>query len=504
MSKPLPGTSTALSTLAQPAPIPTLGSTPLGCVSAYTQHPSTSINPLGQRAGNTPPVTVSMQIPATTSSIATLRSSLFPLPVDWCNQTDKKDLIQLFKLSSSVLSQPASVLYCIIVKPDRSWKVFVNGQRVEKKSTSVLSAIPDRLLDRSAVMNLIFQLNSAFVCCGLPKAGYIKMAKARKDAVFRNADNAVRATIDSSHPVCVNGETLRSTIRTTDCEVLSNSPLCVKCRAFRPVLRSSYSRWLRSQSAEISKFTNDRYLTSEQKETKLKTLQVAAERKRNSVKQDGARLYAGSQLKTLQNGVIAAEGGSQLYEETMKTLQESVVAIEMVEEVGAQLCVGAQLQDSVKVEQVGTLLCAEGQLKTLPHSAVATEFDTQRAHLKTLPNGVVAAEVEQVGTQRARLKTLPNSAVAAEVVQLKTLEDSVGSIEMVEQQFYPATQLKTLQDNVVAMKTLQDRVIAVEKICTQLYEGAPFKPLHDGVMDAQLCAEVMKTLQDCVVATEKF
>ncbi len=68
-------------------------------------------------------------------------------------------------------------------------------------------------------------------------------------------------------------EVYQSTIRTVDCAILADLPLCNKCKEFSPVLCTSYSHWLRRLGKEnISKYTNNRYLTSIQKDIKLKKL----------------------------------------------------------------------------------------------------------------------------------------------------------------------------------------------------------------------------------------
>ena len=79
----------------------------------------------------------------------------------------------------------------------------------------------------------------------------------------------------------MNGEIYQSTLRTTECSLLSQSPLCSQCRDYGPVLRSIYSQWIGKSRDHVNKFTNNRYLTPSQKDAKLKNLQdrVHQERK---------------------------------------------------------------------------------------------------------------------------------------------------------------------------------------------------------------------------------
>lgn len=178
-----------------------------------------------------------------------------------------------------------------------SWKVFVNGQCVQRDKSTILSTIPDKL-DHGTIMKLISLLDSVHVCHGYPKKEYIDMASIRKWD-FRGKDGKLRALVDASHPVVMKGEVYPSTIRTTECALLSDSPLCSQCRDYGPVLRSTYSRWLGTSSDEVSKFTNNRYLTSPQKGAKLKQLQY----KVSSVQKEKKVLEAKIEELTSKHGI---------------------------------------------------------------------------------------------------------------------------------------------------------------------------------------------------------
>ena len=149
------------------------------------------------------------------------------------------------------------------------------------------------------------------------------MAKERK-GVFRSVDATVRATLDSSYPVTFEDHIYESSIRTTECQVLTDSLVCSSCKAFRPVLRSMYSRWLRSSNKENveSKFTNNRYLHSPQKDAKLKKLQeraVVAEKERNA-------LRAAVEELTRKNGVNVEPSFHQDIVSIMSENQDKIAA----------------------------------------------------------------------------------------------------------------------------------------------------------------------------------
>ena len=155
----------------------------------------------------------------------------------------------------------------------------MNGHHVERGSSTILSSFP-HFLDHGTVMRLISKLESAHICRGYPRKEFVDMANAR-GGVIRRVNGEARAHVDSLHPVAMNGEIYQSTLRTTECSLLSQSPLCSQCRDYGPVLRSIYSQWIGKSRDHVNKFTNNRYLTLSQKDAKLKNLQdrVHQERK---------------------------------------------------------------------------------------------------------------------------------------------------------------------------------------------------------------------------------
>ena len=142
--------------------------------------------------------------------------------------------------------------------------------------------LPSNLNNHGTAMKLILILDSAHVCHGYPKREYVEMASSCK-GVFRGKSGEVRAQIDSTNPVIMQGKVYQTTIRTVGCALLSNSPLCDQCKKYGPVLRATFSRCRNTQN-EVSKFTNNRFLTSPQKCTKLKQLQkkVVSEQKQKN------------------------------------------------------------------------------------------------------------------------------------------------------------------------------------------------------------------------------
>ena len=217
------------------------------------------------------------------------------LPLAWYHQGERTDRIQLCKLQ---IVHPMKISYCIVVELDGSWKVFVNNQHVERNVTPIFSAIPEHL-NHAAVMHLISVMDSANVCCGYPQSKYIEMADARK-GIFKSKDGVARAKVDTSLPVTLDGEVYHSTIRTTNCHILSLSPMCSKCKDYVSILRTCYSRWCKKSGDEVSEFTNNRYLTSPQKTKKIEQLQrkvVAGRQERTALLEKIERLTSQSGIE---------------------------------------------------------------------------------------------------------------------------------------------------------------------------------------------------------------
>lgn len=218
----------------------------------------------------------------------------------WHYDTNQQTRLYKFAPCETPNSQPVMVSHSILLEADMSWKVFVYGHHINR-TCSVLSLIPDKL-NSCAVMKLISNLDSANICRGYPMRKYTEMAKARK-GVLRDKDGADRAKVDTSCPVVMNGESFDSTIRTTKCEIVTYSPhsLCKECSKYGHVLRGTYTRWLDTSTHDnnISKYTNNRYLTSPQKCVKLRQLQQKASNR----KKEKAALLSKIEDLTSKSGI---------------------------------------------------------------------------------------------------------------------------------------------------------------------------------------------------------
>ena len=217
-----------------------------------------------------------MPIHPPAASVQHLYTSLPPLKPSWSNQTPlHHEEIRLCKILCQPLSskQPMAISHSIIIHSDLTWTVFVHGHKVNPTNRSPLSSIPTPITSAS-LAKLVDILDMASICPGHPDDNFLKMADSRKGK-FTSVSEEVVAFTDDHIPVTFNGSTFSRTLRTAACDILVHGGKCDACTAYRPQLRSMYSRWSRKTSTP-PKFGNNRYLNTPQKQAKLKNLAPAA------------------------------------------------------------------------------------------------------------------------------------------------------------------------------------------------------------------------------------
>ena len=119
------------------------------------------------------------------------------------------------------------------------------------------------------------------------------------------------AVVDGSYPVELNGEQHARTIRTSCCQLLSNSTKCQSCVSHRSTLRATYHRWHKQQDklgTPSSSHVNDRFLQSPQKTAKIKRHRARL----TSAQQHGERVKDGITSIILEHGVTV---GPSLHED---------------------------------------------------------------------------------------------------------------------------------------------------------------------------------------------
>lgn len=140
-----------------------------------------------------------------------------------------------------------------------------------------LSAIPMHL-NSASFKSLIKIVECAKICPGHPNTNYIEMARKCKDGVFLSQNGDTKAKLEVTEDAI--GDTYLITIRTSQCELLISCEgvsRCDACKTYSKTLRALYSHFSNNERIMTpSKFTNNRYLSSPDKERKLKHLRKRA------------------------------------------------------------------------------------------------------------------------------------------------------------------------------------------------------------------------------------
>ena len=132
---------------------------------------------------------------------------------------------------------------------------------------TLLCDIPYQI-DVVSFSKLYSVLDSA-ICTGNSQSHFVDMANSRK-GMFLSASKKPIARLETE-PL--------PTIRTVGCDLLISSTKCCKCMDYELTLRALHCRWVKNKKcspSEPSKFTNNRYLKTPEKMSKLKLLQEKA------------------------------------------------------------------------------------------------------------------------------------------------------------------------------------------------------------------------------------
>lgn len=89
---------------------------------------------------------------------------------------------------------------------------------------------------------------------------------------------SVVAVLDCAGEVCISGQHYSETVRASTCELLTTSPRCGQCVAYRNTLRSLHHKFMKHQTVSpshhtnVNSHTNYRYLSTPQKQRRMKVL----------------------------------------------------------------------------------------------------------------------------------------------------------------------------------------------------------------------------------------
>ena len=188
------------------------------------------------------------------------------------------------------------VSHSVTVKEDLTWEVCILAHQVDPNN-SLLSSVPQQL-DTSSLQRLLVLIEESSVCPGNPDEHFIEVMLSRKEHRILHSDGNVAAYVDDDFDVNINGTTANRTVRTSHCAIIVQNGVCESCHSYRSTLRSLHSRWTHRKSTP-SKHTNNRYLSTPEKESKLKNLMLRAQVAEAEVKRLKERINS----STLTHGV---------------------------------------------------------------------------------------------------------------------------------------------------------------------------------------------------------
>ena len=184
------------------------------------------------------------------------------------------------------------VVQSLVVRNDFTWLLKVNGVEVDGDRCPSLSMFQNPLSSQD-VNRLIERLDKLHVCPGHPDAHFIELADS-KGGNFKSTNGQIKANVDSSCDVTLNGDIYSSTVRVTNCEMLVAVGKCNACVPYRSTLRTMYNRWIKNKTCSPTKRTsssshvNLRWLNSPEKRSRMKNIQrrmVTAERQVEHLKE---------------------------------------------------------------------------------------------------------------------------------------------------------------------------------------------------------------------------
>ena len=181
----------------------------------------------------------------------------------WTSQLTEE--LQLGKISR-FFDQSPLVTHSVIVYGDLTWATFVHGHNMS--GNPYFSSIP-HTIDYNSLLYLLLLLDELNVCPGNPYQ-FCVHGGSMQEYFLCNQFRYQGLYLDK-FPVRFNGSLYQATVRTLSCSLVVTSGKCDSCKSYHPSLRAKYSRWLKKASSP-AKYANNRYLTTPQRQKKMKVL----------------------------------------------------------------------------------------------------------------------------------------------------------------------------------------------------------------------------------------
>ena len=247
------------------------------------------------------------------------------LPTTWKNTTQpfegKINAIKLYKIESfpSLPTQPPVISHSLLVSAELSWKLMVHGHDVLPNCSFLFSKVPPTL-SKATFRDLLTIVESSAVCPGNFDERFVELAQAQK-GMFLTKSGEVRAYLETGISLPYNNNTISATVRTSSCQLITNSGRCSSCDEYRKQLRTAHSRLVKKKTGSPQKFTNDRFLNTPQRAKKMDTLRSRV----SLAEKEVARLKAKIEKVTDINGVAVDE---QLHKELSTIISDKSDSVE--------------------------------------------------------------------------------------------------------------------------------------------------------------------------------
>ncbi len=168
------------------------------------------------------------------------------IPCTWTNKStvDEQELrLCCISYQDAPGCSPLIVTRSLIIKPDCKWILHVNGHLVDPSVIPSLSTIPSSVSAETAGV-LLENIGQLKTCPGNPDTRFVALGEKKKNGQFLSQSKAIVAYIDSGICVSDAGETYPSTIRCSNCHLLTDGSRCTNCRSYR---RNLIAQALRTQ-----------------------------------------------------------------------------------------------------------------------------------------------------------------------------------------------------------------------------------------------------------------
>ena len=180
-------------------------------------------------------------------------------------QSECNSQLFIYKIQEepSSSSQPLKLSHSVTVRSDLSVRIVVHGHELNSVTCDSLS-IPEQI-NVQTLTTLLLEIEKLNVCQGHPDKQFVHMVKDKKGRLL-NSSGEIAAYIDS----------YTETVRTSNCQLLTDKHRCSNCSIYRDTIRCMYHRWCKQQDepkvVSTHSHVNERWLNTTEMKQKTKQL----------------------------------------------------------------------------------------------------------------------------------------------------------------------------------------------------------------------------------------